>query len=535
MLRDVKNLISDRTNVTDAEQQILFDRYASGWNYDEKLGQPGKFPFTRGIYPKMYSGRPWTIRQYAGFGTGKETNKHFKYLLKQGQSGLSVAFDLPTQLGYDSDDPLSTGEVGKVGVAIDSINDMEILFDSIDLANISVSMTINSPAAVILAMFVALASRRGIPLSALRGTIQNDILKEFIARGTFIFPPKPSLRITTDIIEFCSKQMPNFNPISISGYHIREAGSSAGQEIGYTLSNALTYVHEVLSRGLNIDDFVLRFSFFFSAHNNFFEEIAKLRAARRLWANLMRSHFGTQEDKSLMLKFHTQTAGCTLLAEEPFNNVIRVTLQALAAVLGGTQSLHTNSYDEALALPTKESVLLALRTQQIIAHEMGITNVVDPLGGSYYVENLTDSIEKEALSIIKKVEDLGGVISCIENGYIQKDILDSAYSYELEIEEKKRLVIGRNIYNSEKAKKGRNLFRQNERIETTQKEKIRKLKNTRDNGKVKSILAEVSQCSRSEQNLMPVLIEAVTHYCTIGEICSVLRTHWGEYKEKVAL
>ncbi len=519
----------------DTEQQFLFDAYGDGWKSEEKLGQPGKFPFTRGIYQNMYTGRPWTIRQYAGFGSAEETNAHFKYLLKEGQTGLSVAFDLPTQLGYDSDDILSSGEVGKVGVAIDSIDDMERLFDEIDLTKVSVSMTINSPAAIILAMLLSLAQKRNISFTALRGTIQNDILKEYIARGTFIFPPKPSLRLATDIIEYCSEYVRNVNPISISGYHIREAGSSASQEIAYTLLNAMTYVREVVARGLDIDDFADRLSFFFSAHNHLFEEVAKFRAARRIWAGIMHSKFGTRQEKSQMLRFHTQTAGCTLLAEEPYNNIIRVTLQALAAVLGGTQSLHTNSYDEALALPTKESVRLALRTQQIIAHETGITDVIDPLGGSYYIEHLTDTLENDILRIMKKVEDFGGVITCIENGYIQKDISEEAYKYELEVEEKERLIVGKNVFNTERHKNAKHLFRHNDNIEIKQKKLIKRMRKARNNQKVKRILAEVSKISQGRENIFPILMEAVSHHCTIGEICNVLRTHWGEYQEKATL
>ncbi len=417
--------------------------------YERDLGYPGSEPFTRGVQPTMYRGRLWTMRQYAGFGTAMESNKRYKYLLSQGQTGLSVAFDLPTQIGYDSDHILAAGEVGKVGVAIDSLLDMEILFDGVKLDKISTSMTINSPASILLAMYIALAEKQGVNPKNLRGTIQNDILKEFTARGTYIFPPKPSMRLITDIFQYCSLNLPRFNTISISGYHIREAGSTAVQEVAFTIADAIAYVEEACAKGLDVDDFAPRLAFFFNAHNDLFEEIAKLRAARRLWARIMKERFLAKDPKSCMLRFHTQTAGCSLTAQQPENNIVRVTIQALAAVLGGTQSLHTNSMDEALALPTEDAVRTALRTQQIIAHESGIGNTMDPLGGSYFLEALTDNIEREAMKYIQKIDEMGGMLVAVEKGYIQKEIHESAYRYQKQIEQKRRLIVGVNSFETD--------------------------------------------------------------------------------------
>ncbi|WP_456450069.1 acyl-CoA mutase large subunit family protein, partial [Palaeococcus sp. (in: euryarchaeotes)] len=416
------------------------------WDYLEKLNFPGQYPFTRGVYPTMYRGRFWTMRQYAGFGTAEESNKRYKYLLSQGQTGLSVAFDLPTQIGYDSDHPMSEGEVGKVGVAIDSLWDMEILFDGIPLDKVSTSMTINATAANLLAMYILVAQKQGVPQNILRGTVQNDLLKEYIARGTYIFPPKPSMRLATDVIMYCAENVPKWNPISISGYHIREAGANAVQEVAFTLADGIEYVKAVIARGMDVDKFAPRLSFFFNAHNNFLEEIAKFRAARRLWAKIMKEKFNAKNPKSMLLRFHTQTGGSTLTAQQPENNIVRVAIQALAAVLGGTQSLHTNSYDEALSLPTEKSVRIALRTQQIIAYESGVVDTIDPLGGSYYIEWLTDHIEEEAMKYIEKIEAMGGMMRAIERGYIQKEIADSSYKHQREVEEKKRIIVGVNEF-----------------------------------------------------------------------------------------
>ncbi|MEM2829432.1 MAG: methylmalonyl-CoA mutase family protein, partial [Candidatus Jordarchaeales archaeon] len=417
--------------------------------YLEKLGFPGEYPFTRGVYETMYRGRLWTMRQYAGFGTAEESNRRFKYLLSQGQTGLSVAFDLPTQMGYDSDHPLAAGEVGRVGVAVSSLRDMEVLFDGIPLDKVSTSMTINAPTAVILAMYVALAEKRGIPPSELRGTVQNDILKEYIARGMYIFPPKPSMKLVVDVIEYCARNMPLWNPISISGYHIREAGADAVQEVAFTLADGIEYVRAVMERGLDVDKFAGRLSFFFSAHNNFFEEVAKFRAARRLWAKIMKEKFGAKSREAMMLRFHVQTAGSTLTAQQPLNNIVRVAIQALAAVLGGAQSLHTNSYDEALALPSEEAVKVALRTQQIIAYETGVADTIDPLGGSYYVEALTDTIEEKAERYIEEIEGMGGMVSAIEKGYVQREISSKAYSFQKAVERGEAIIVGINMFREE--------------------------------------------------------------------------------------
>jgi len=502
------------------------------FDYLEDLGFPGEFPYTRGIYPTMYRGRLWTMRQYAGYGTAEESNNRYKFLLSQGQTGLSVAFDLPTQMGYDSDHPLSQGEVGKVGVAIDSLKDMELLFDGIPLDKVSTSMTINAPAAVLLAMYIVLAQNQGVPLEELSGTIQNDILKEYIARGTYIFPPEPSMRLITDIFEFCSRYMPKWNTISISGYHIREAGATAVQEVAFTLSDGIAYVEAAIKAGLAIDDFAPRLSFFFNAHNDLFEEVAKFRAARRLWAKIMKERFNAQNPSSMMLRFHTQTAGSTLTAQQPDNNIVRVAIQALSAVLGGTQSLHTNSRDEALALPSEDSVRIALRTQQILAHESGITETVDPLAGSYYIENLTDMIEESANKYIEKIDKMGGAVKAIENGFMQQEIQDSAYDYQMAIESGNRIVVGVNKYQIEE-EPPRGLLKVDPAVARFQIEKLRELKASRDNSKVNEALNNLKDCAKTCKNLMPPIIECVKAYCTLGEICDALRSVFGEYKASI--
>ena len=501
-------------------------------DYLEKLGFPGEYPFTRGVYTTMYRGRLWTMRQYAGFGTAEETNRRFKYLLSQGQTGLSVAFDLPTQLGYDSDHPLAAGEVGRVGVVIDSLRDMEVLFDGIPLDKVSTSMTINAPTPVILAMYVALAERRGVKLSELRGTVQNDILKEYIARGMYIFPPKPSMKLTVDVIEYCAKNMPLWNPISISGYHIREAGADAVQEVAFTLANGIAYVEAVLERGLDLDRFAGRLSFFFSVHNNFFEEVAKFRAARRLWAKIMRERFGAKTERAMMLRFHVQTAGSTLTAQQPLNNIVRVAIQALAAVLGGAQSIHTNSYDEALALPSEEAVKVALRTQQIIAYETGVPDTIDPLGGSYYVEALTDRIEEEAEKYIEKIDEMGGMVEAIEKGYIQREISKKAYSFQKAVERGEVVIVGVNMFREEEGVKVP-VHRVDPSVEEKAVKNLEKLRRERDNRRVRDALERLRRkAGEGEENLMPAIIEAVKAYATVGEVCSVLREVYGEYAPK---
>jgi len=503
-------------------------------NYNEKLGFPGEFPFTRGIQPTMYRGRFWTMRQYAGFGTAKESNERYRYLLGQGQSGLSVAFDLPTQIGYDSDDQMALGEVGKVGVAIDTLADMEILFDQIPLDKVSTSMTINAPAAVLLAMYIAVAEKQGVTKDKISGTIQNDILKEYIARGTYIYPPKPSMRLITNIFEYCAKEVPKWNTISISGYHIREAGSTAAQEVGFTIADGIEYANAAIKAGLSVDDFAGQLSFFFNAHNDMFEEVAKYRAARRLWAKIMKERFGAKKEKSLMLRFHTQTAGSTLTAQQVDNNIIRVTIQTLAAVLGGTQSLHTNSRDEALALPTEDSVKIALRTQQIVAYESGITNTIDPLAGSYYVEALTDQIEKEAEEYISRIDSLGGMIPAIEQGYVQTEIQRSAYKFNQELEANERIVVSLNKFTEKEAPKGK-LLRIDEKVQQEQIAFLNKVKSERDNEAVKEKLATLKTAAQGDDNLMPLILDAVRAYASVGEISNVLREVYGEYKEHVVI
>lgn len=499
-------------------------------SYENDLGYPGSFPYTRGVQPNMYRGRYWTMRQYAGFGTAEETNKRFRYLLEQGQTGLSVAFDLPTQIGYDSDHQLSMGEVGKVGVAIDSLLDMETLFDQIPLDKVSTSMTINSPAAVLLAMYIAVAEKQGVKAGQLKGTIQNDILKEYIARGTYIFPPDHSMRLITDIFEYCAKEVPSWNTISISGYHIREAGSTAVQEVAFTLADGVAYVQAAIKAGLDVDAFAPRLSFFFNAHLNFFEEVAKFRAARRLWARVMKERFGAKEPKSLMLRFHTQTAGCTLTAQQPDVNIMRVAFQALSAVLGGTQSLHTNSRDEALALPSENSVLIALRTQQVIGYEIGVADTVDPLGGSYFIEKLTDEIEKKAMDYINKIDDIGGAPKAID--FMQKEIQKSAYRYQQDIESGNKVVIGVNKFQLD-TEKPKDLLKVDPEVGKRQEAKLAKLKSERDNEKVQSLLNQIKQAAQTSENLMPYFIEAVKSYATLGEICGVLREVYGEYQQQI--
>lgn len=505
-----------------------------GKDYSEKLGFPGQYPFTRGIQPTMYRGKFWTMRQYAGFGNAKESNERYRYLLQHGQSGLSVAFDLPTQIGYDSDDPISYGEVGKVGVAIDTLADMEILFDRIPLDQVSTSMTINAPASVLLALYIAVAEKQGVSKDKISGTIQNDILKEYIARGTYIFPPKPSMRLITNIFEYCAKETPQWNTISISGYHIREAGSTAPQEVGFTLSNGIAYVEAAVKAGLNIDEFAKRLSFFFNAHNDLLEEVSKYRAARRLWARIMKERFGAKDPRSMMLRFHTQTAGSTLTAQQLDNNIVRVTIQTLAAVLGGTQSLHTNSRDEALALPNEDSVRIALRTQQIVAHESGVTNTVDPLAGSYYIETMTDSIEKEAQDYINRIDAMGGVISAIEAGFIQSEIQEAAYRFEKEMEAGKRIIVGVNKY---KIKEGppKGLLKIDMRVQQEQIKSLKKVKAERNNEIVNQRLNDLKKASEGDANLMPFIIEAVKVYASVGEICNTLRDSFGEYKEHLVI
>jgi methylmalonyl-CoA mutase N-terminal domain/subunit len=498
--------------------------------YLSKIGLPGKYPYTRGVQPTMYRGRYWTMRQYAGFASAEESNRRYRFLLDQGQTGLSVAFDLPTQIGYDSDDEMAIGEVGKVGVAIDSLKDMETLFYKIPLDKVSTSMTINSPAAVLLAMYIAMAEKQGVQAEKLRGTIQNDILKEYSSRGTYIFPPKPSMRIITDIFSYCAEKVPMWNTISISGYHIREAGSTAVQEVAFTLANGIAYVEAALKAGLDVDTFGPRLSFFFNSHLDFLEEIAKYRAARRLWARIMKERFNAKNPKSMMIRFHTQTAGCTLTLQQPKNNIVRVAFQAMSAVLGGTQSLHTNSMDEALCLPSEEAVQIALRTQQLIAYETGVTDTVDPLAGSYYLEALTREIFERADEYINKIDDMGGAVSAIEQGYIQREIQDSAYKYQLDIEKEERIVVGLNRFQV-KEEKPTNLLRVDPAVREAQIERLKKLKSERNNKKVNKSLSDLKQAAQVDDNLMPYILDAVKAYATLGEICNVLREVFGEYQQ----
>lgn len=500
--------------------------------YLRDLGFPGEYPFTRGVYPTMHRGRLWTMRMFAGYGTAEETNSRFKYLLRHGETGLSVAFDTPTLYGYDTDHPLAGGEFGKCGVAVSSLADMEILFDGIRLDKVTTSMTINSPAAIIWAMYIATAEKQGVPVKLLGGTIQNDILKEFIAQKEFIFPPEPSMRLVVDTIEFGSKCLPRWYTISISGYHIREAGSTAVQELAFTLADGLAYVQAAIERGLDVDDFAPRLSFFFNAHNDFFEEIAKYRAARRIWARQMKERFKPKDPRSWWLRFHTQTAGCTLTAQQPECNVVRVALQALAAVLGGTQSLHTNSMDEAWALPSEQAALVALRTQQIIAHESGVVNTIDPLAGSYFVENLTNRMEEEAMEYIEKIDAMGGVLRAIENGFFQREIADAAYRYQREIEEKERIVVGVNEYHIEEEDLSIPILEMDVEGEKRHLERLRRIRRERDNKRLGKCLDELRRAAEGTENLMPYILEAVRAYGTLGEITQVMREVFGEYMER---
>jgi len=504
------------------------------WNPDERLGYPGEYPFTRGIHPTQYRSRLWTMRQYAGYGSAEESNARYRYLLEHGQTGLSVAFDLPTQIGLDSDHAMAAGEVGRVGVAIDSLEDMEVLFRDIPLERVSTSMTINSTAAILLALYFAVAEKQGADLAKLSGTVQNDILKEYIARGTYIYPPGPALRIVTDIFAFCRDRAPEWNTISISGYHIREAGSTAVQEVAFTLANGIAYVEAAVGRGLAVDDVAPRLSFFLNAHNDLLEEVSKFRAARRLWARITRERFKAANPRSCMFRFHAQTAGSTLTAQQPDVNIVRVTLQALAAVLGGTQSLHTNARDEALALPTEASALIALRTQQIIAHESGVTNTVDPLAGSYAVEKLTDEIERGAENYLQKIEAMGGMLGAIETGYVQREIQQAAYEYQKQVETAERVVVGVNRYESEESTKLSTL-RIDPAIERAQVERLQKLRARRDGARIKAALNEIESTARSDANLMPPILEAVKAYATVGEISDILRKVFGEYQESVVI
>jgi methylmalonyl-CoA mutase N-terminal domain/subunit len=503
-------------------------------DYREDIGFPGEYPFTRGVYPTMYRGRLWTMRQYAGFGTAKQTNERFRYLLEQGQTGLSTAFDLPTQMGFDSDSNRARGEVGKVGVAIDSIQDMEILFDQIPLDEVSTSMTINATASILLALYIAVADQQGVDRKQLRGTIQNDILKEYIARGTYIYPPRPSMRIITDVFGFCQEEVPKWNTVSISGYHIREAGSTAAQEVGFTLANGIAYVESALEAGLDIDDFAGRLSFFFNVHNNFLEEIAKFRAARRLWAKIIKERFGAEKEKSMRLRFHSQTAGSTLTAQQPKVNIIRVALQAMAAVLGGTQSLHTNSWDEALSLPTEDAVRLALRTQQVIAHESGVADFVDPLAGSYVIEPLTDDIEQQALEYIERIDEYGGAPEAIERGYQQSEVQEAAYQSQLAQERGEEIIVGVNEFQTDE-EPHEDLLKVDENVEQNQIDRVREFKASRPIEEVEEAREQLRQAAESSDNLMPHILNAVKSKVTLGEISDTLREVFGTHSENVVI
>lgn len=502
-------------------------------DYKQDLGNPGEYPYTRGVYPTMYTGRLWTMRQYAGYATADESNRRYRYLLRQGQTGLSVAFDLPTQMGFDSDHSMAEGEVGKTGVAIDTLEDMEMLFNKIPLDKVSTSMTINATAAILLAMYIAVAEKQGVALSQLSGTVQNDVLKEYIARGTFIYPPAASMKMTVDIVEYCSEHLPKWNTISVSGYHIREAGATAAQELAFTLANGMAYVQAAIERGkLAVDSFAPRISFFFNSHNSFFEEIAKFRAARRIWARIMREKFKAKNSKSWMLRFHTQTAGSTLTAQEPHNNAIRVAFQALAAVLGGTQSLHTNSRDEALALPTEESVKLALRTQQIIAFESRVPEVIDPLGGCYYVESLTNDLESKVNEYLDKVEEMGGALAAIDRGYFQKEIHKSAYEYQKAVERGEKIIVGVNKFVTEEGVNKYSILKVSPQVVRKQIQKTKRIKRARDNSKTKRFLRVLERAAINNKNVMTSILSCVKAYATIGEISDTLRQVYGEYKEK---
>ncbi|MBL7191025.1 methylmalonyl-CoA mutase family protein [bacterium] len=530
-LKKVKAKFPERKPVFRTESGLPIDEIYEpepDFDYEEKLGYPGQYPFTRGVQPNMYRGRFWTMRQYAGFGGAEESNRRYRILLEKGQTGLSVAFDLPTQMGYDSDHPLSQGEVGKVGVAIDTLEDMEILFDKIPLEKVSTSMTINATASIILAMYIAAANKQGADIKKLQGTVQNDILKEYIARGNYIYPPRPSMRLITDLFKYCNKNIPLWNTISISGYHIREAGSTAVEELAFTLSNAVEYVKAAVEAGMEVDRFASRLAFFFNAHNNLLEEVAKFRAARRIWARIMKERFKAQNPRSLMLRFHTQTAGSTLTAQQPQNNIIRVTIQALAAVLGGTQSLHTNSYDEALALPSEQAATIALRSQQIIAHESGAADVVDPLAGSYFIERLTDTIEEEVVKLMKEIDDMGGALKAVETGYFARRIADSAYNYQKMMENNEKIVVGMNEF-IEEEKTHPELLRVDETIQLKQIEKLKRFKSRRDNDEVKRILSEITSCAVEGGELISLFIIGAETGATAGEMADALRRVFGEY------
>ena len=501
--------------------------------YIKKLGFPGQYPYTRGIHPNLYRGKLWTMRQFAGFGSPQETNERFKFLLKNGQTGLSVAFDMPTLMGYDPDHEFSLGEVGHCGVSISNLEDMEILFDGIDLSKVSVSMTINGPAIIVFAFYVAVAKKQGVDISQLRGTLQNDILKEYIAQKEWIFPPKESVRVITDMMSFCNDKMPKYNTISISGYHIREAGSTAAQELAFTLANGFTYVEHAMAAGLDVDEFAPRLSFFFNSHLDFFEEVAKYRAARRIWAKRMKEKYGAKKEKSLMLRFHTQTAGFSLTAQQPEINIARTSFQALAAVMGGTQSLHTNSMDETLALPSEKAAEIALRTQQLIAYETGVTNVIDPLGGSWYVEELTDSIEQDALNYFEEIEKNGGVIECIETGYLQKEISDASSDYQMKVDSKDRIIVGMTEFIKENEEIEIPILEIRKEVEDEQNERLSKVKDKRNSNDVKESLLKIQDCCKTNENLMPAIIAAVESYATLGEIVDSMKDVFGEWQEKV--
>ena len=521
---------------SDIELETVYtphDLEADGFDYHRDLGYPGEYPYTRGVQPNMYRGRIWTMRQYSGYATAEESNRRYHYLLEQGQTGLSIAFDLPTQTGYDSDHPLARAEVGKVGVPISSLRDMEVLMDGIPLDKVSTSMTINATASILLCLYIAVARKQGVPPEELNGTIQNDILKEYIARGTHIYPPRPSMRLVVDVFKYCTQEVPRWNTISISGYHMREAGATASQELAFTFANAISYVQAAVDAGLDVDEFAGRLSFFFVAQNNLFEEVAKFRAARRMWAKIVRERFGAKNPRSWMLRFHTQTAGVTLTSQQPDNNLMRTTIQALAAILGGTQSLHANSRDEALALPSEESVQLSLRTQQILAHENGVADVADPLGGSYYVESLTSRLEEEAFRYIERIEDMGGAIAALEQGYQIREIHEAAYKHQQGVESSKRVIVGVNRYVSETPPIS-GLLKVDPELTRDQIERLQQLRRERDNGAVKVALARLDEVARCDENTVPVILECVDSYCTLGEICDVFRGNFGEQGEFMA-
>jgi methylmalonyl-CoA mutase N-terminal domain/subunit len=518
------------STISGLENEPLYTPESVEIDHDRDLGYPGVFPFTRGVYPSMYRGKLWTMRQFAGFGTAEETNERFRYLLEHGQTGLSTAFDMPTLMGYDSDHPRSLGEVGREGVAVDSLADTETLFGGIPLGEVSTSMTINGPAAMLLAFYVCVAEEQGVPRSELRGTIQTDILKEYIAQKEWIFPPEPSMRLVTDMVEFCARELPRWHPISISGYHIREAGSNAVQELAFTLANGFAYVDAAIARGLDVDEFAPRLSFFFNAHIDFFEEIAKYRAARRIWARVLRERYGAKNPRSWLMRFHTQTAGVSLTAQQPEVNIVRTALEALGAVLGGTQSLHTNSFDEALALPTEDAVRIALRTQQVIAHETGVVNTIDPLGGSYYVEDLTNRLEAEAYDYFDRIEKLGGVVAAIKDNFFQREIAEASFRYQAELEARQRVVVGVNRYQLEDEPEVE-ILRVDPKLEHEQIARVQALRDRRDAAAVEAVLARLKEGASGEANLMPLLVEAARDYVTLGEMCDALRQVWGVWRE----